>query len=216
MAVEYDLRLVNTSTILVAGPSLCGKTVFTRSLLDNHETIFSSPFQHKFWFSAYKPEDDERLLNVKYSIGLPDSFEDIPDNSIIVLDDLMSESNTNKALTNLVVRGVHHRKLCVIFLTQNLFQDSREHRTRCLNSHYTVVFKNPRNLKQINTLASQMFPKNAGYLIHAFHDATRQPYGYLFIDTHQSTPDVIRFRANILPHEAPMTCYFKMSDLNKV
>ena len=41
-----------------------------------------------------------------------------------------------------------------------------------------------------------------------FHDITKsKPHSYLLIDFHQSTPDEIRFRTNILPHEYPPIVY---------
>jgi hypothetical protein len=64
-----------------------------------------------------------------------------------------------------------------------------------------MVFRNPRDLLGITTLAKQMFPKNSDYLLEAFRDATAKPYGYLLIDCHQLTPEEMRLRTNIFPGE---------------
>src|SRR5258706_1291764 len=50
----------------------------------------------------------------------------------------------------------HHRNVSVLYLTQNLFFKSKHSRTMSLNSHYIIVFKNPRDVTQIKTLAAQM------------------------------------------------------------
>ena len=61
-----------------------------------------------------------------------------------------------------------------------------------LNAHYLVIFKNPRDANQLATLARQMYPGNSKFLIEAFGDATRKPYGYLLIDLKPDTEDRIR------------------------
>jgi len=216
MSKVFDLRLVNTSSIVIAGPSLSGKSVFTRRLLEKDEILFQTPFQHKYWFSAYRVPEEERLENVEYMIGLPDNFDEIQEHSIIVLDDLMTDSQSNKSVTNLFTRGVHHRKLCVVLLTQNLYQEGSHNRTRNLNTHYLVLFRNPRNKQQVASLERQMFPRDAGYLINVYETATRLPYGYLFIDLHQSTNDLLRLRTNILPHESPMVVYISPKNTHKL
>ena len=55
--------------------------------------------------------------------------------------------------------------LVVLYLTQNLFPPGKLSRTISLNSHYIVVFKNPRDSLGISTLAKQMFPGRTKYLM---------------------------------------------------
>ena len=83
----------------------------------------------------------------------------------------------------------------------HLFPPGKLSRTISLNSHYMVIFRNPRDSLGISTLAKQMFPKHINYLMEAFDDATSKPYEYLMIDCHQLTPENMRLRTNILPGE---------------
>ena len=85
---------------------------------------------------------------------------------------------------------------------QNLFDQQKEHRTISLNSHYLVIFKNPRDGSQIVHLAKQMYPGKTHYLHQAFAVATRQPHGYLLIDLKQATPEGMRLRSHIFPGES--------------
>ena len=95
-----------------------------------------------------------------------------------------------------------HRQVTVIFITQNLFQKGGQHRTRNLNVHYLVIFKNPRGNTVIDFLARQAFPSNRNYLIDAFKDATiDKPHGYLFLDFTQSCPDMLRVRTDIFNND---------------
>lgn len=78
-----------------------------------------------------------------------------------------------------------------------------------------VLFKNPRDCRQVEYLANQIYTKTTKKgIIESFQDATDQPYGYLLVDLKQDTPACLRLRANIL--ETPQTVYvlkgIKVSD----
>jgi hypothetical protein len=113
----------------------------------------------------------------------------------------MSQCSNDPRVADLFTRGSHHRGVSVLYLTQNLFPPGKLSRTISLNSHYMMVFRNPRDSLGITTLAKQMFPKNSDYLLEAFRDATAKPYSYLLIDCHQLTPEEMRLRTNIFPGE---------------
>ena len=42
-----------------------------------------------------------------------------------------------------------------------------------------------------------MYPKNSKFLEEAYFDATNEPFGYLFIDLKQATPNDNRVQSNI-------------------
>jgi hypothetical protein len=42
-----------------------------------------------------------------------------------------------------------------------------------LNTHYLVLFKNPRDANQVATLARQMYPSKSKFVLEAFEDATK-------------------------------------------
>ena len=119
--------------------------------------------------------------------------------SLVVLDDLMSQCSNDQRVAGLFTHGSHHRGISVVYLTQNLFPPGKLSRTISLNSHYFVIFRNPRDSLGISTLAKQMFPGRTDYLMESFRDATNRPYGYLMIDCHLLTPENMRLRTNILP-----------------
>ena len=123
------------------------------------------------------------------------------DNSLLVLDDLMSQCSNNQRVADLFTCGSHHRGISLLYLTQNLFLPGKLSRTISLNSHYLVIFRNLRNSLGISTLAKQMFLGRTDYLMESFRDATSRPYGYLVIDCHQLTPENMSSRTNILPGE---------------
>ena len=91
-------------------------------------------------------------------------------------------------------RKGHIRNASVVYITQNLFQQSKSSRTISLNAHFLVLFQSPRYKMQIKVLANQL---QALLMMHAFKDATYIPHGYLLVDLKPNTPDYPRFRTQI-------------------
>ena len=139
------------------------------------------------------------IPNLLLEEGLPSSF-DASKRNIVVLDDLMAE--TDERVTNLFTKKSHHCNTSVIYLVQNLFPKNKVSRTISLNSQYIVVFKNPRDVSQLTTLAKQMYPGRVKFVQEAFADATPTPYGYILVDMKQDTPEDLRLRTSILPDDA--------------
>ena len=65
-----------------------------------------------------------------------------------------------------------------------------------LNDDYAVLFKNTRNLSMITHLGQQM--GNVKFLKQAYQAATIDPFSHLFIDMRSDTPEIIRYRSNVL------------------
>ena len=97
-----------------------------------------------------------------------------PDESnMVVIDDKMSEEGGSDELANLFTKGAHHRNLTVVFIVQNNFHQAKSMRTIILNSHYMVLFKNPRDRVQIRAHGTQVYSGHASFLAAAFHDARK-------------------------------------------
>ena len=185
-------------TCVVAGPTGCGKTVWVKEFL-KYKSILMSPLpEETVWCYGEWQSGYSQMQHVTFVEGIPKTDE-WTDNKprLVILDDLMTEAD--ERVTKLFTKGSHHRNLSVIFIVQNLFGTNKEQRTITLNSHYLVVFKNPRDVSQINHLAKQMYPGKLKYVQEAFKDATGSPHGYLLFDLCQETPDHLRLRTNIFP-----------------
>ena len=202
-----DFRLFNDRTMCIAGPSQSGKTTFLKKLLSQRDNLFQLPFKRVIWcYGTFQHEfhTDLRKQGISVYSGIP-SIADLLPYDLVILDDLLSESDSSRDLTKMFTQSAHHLPCFIIFVTQNLFPKGKDARTRSLNTHYYVIFKNPRDKSQIEVLARQMSPTKAKGLIQIFEDATQQPFGYLFIDFTQECDDRYRFRTNIFHH--PMTIY---------
>lgn len=183
-------------TAIVAGPTGCGKTSFVIKFVRfAGEVVLPPPARIVWCYGTYQKEFNA-LTDVDFHEGLPD-LDMLQEKTLLIIDDLMHEADdrVNKIFT----KHSHHKDVSVMFLTQNLFH--KQARTMTLNSHYLILFKNPRDALQITYLARQMFPGRSKFMIEAFNDATTKPYTYLVVDLKADTDDKYRLRSGVFPDE---------------
>ncbi len=189
-------------TAIVAGPSGCGKTEFTLKFIDHLHEIMKPDVEKIMWCYSLYQEVFDRYSQVTFHEGLPDlSMFDGKQRTLLILDDLMSESEGDDRVSQIFTKFSHHRNVSVFYLTQNLFYKGKRTRTISLNAHYIVMFKNVRDTTQIANLAKQMYPGNGRFMLEAFKDATMIPYGYLVVDLNPQTDEGLRLKTNIFPVE---------------
>ena len=119
--MDMDPRWQHPFTCIVAGPTGCGKTTFVARLLRNTSAMIDPPPERITWYygewqSAY---ENLNIPDVRLEEGLPTSFDSDGKRGLVVLDDLMAE--TDGRVTNLFTKKSHHSNTSVIYLVQNLF-----------------------------------------------------------------------------------------------
>lgn len=195
-----DPRWKHPFTCLVAGPTGCGKTLWVLGFVHHlSELVLPQPQKIIWSYKEWQPIYDYLPPHVELVQGFPKIPEYSEDPLLLVIDDQMHE--VDDRVSRLFTKGSHHRNISVIYIVQNLFDKNKEHRTISLNTHYVVIFKNPRDGSQIINLAKQMYPGYVTYVKAAFKLATREPHGYLVADFKQSTPEGLRLRGRIFPWE---------------
>jgi hypothetical protein len=188
-------------TCLITGPTSCGKTQFTLRLLRYAKTVIQPSPQKIVWcYGVYQTAFDalreDGTIEFREGLPNPESF-DGRQRTLLIIDDLMSE--TDDRVTKIFTKISHHMDVSVIYLTQNLFFAGKHNRTIGLNSHYLVIFKNPRDATQICHIGRQMFPGRSKYVTEAFRDATATPFSYMLIDLKPDTLEEHRLRTGIFP-----------------
>lgn len=211
----FDLRFETPSTWLISGPSQSGKTQFALKVISKADQIFKSPEVGQnciFYYKKWQPAYDSLIQNKAVALinKLP-SAQDVSSRcgpfsktggSLVVIDDFMQEITSD--ISEIFTVLSHHLNLTVLLLTQNLFPRSKFARDISLNSTYIVVFKNPRDVSQITSLAKQLAPGRSRNILIAFREATSSPYSYLLFDNHQKTPDNLRIRSDVLNTNGPV------------
>jgi hypothetical protein len=174
-----DVRFRTPANFFICGQTQSGKSYLTRRILQNAGELFEPvPTKIIYCYGEYQKEFEELSPCVEMIEGFPDDISSLTtghENSLIVLDDLMSQCSSDQRAVDLFTRGSHHMGVSVLYLTQNLFPPGKLSRTISLNSHYMLIFRNPRDSLGVSTLARQMFPKCTDYLLEAYGDATSKP-----------------------------------------
>lgn len=193
-------------TMLLAGPSSCGKTTFLKDVLKNQSKMFNVKFHRILWCyseSSSKPGVD----GVDFHRGVPEDIQNSMDTPmLIVLDDLMSEAYNSK-VSDIFTKKSHHCNISIILVLQNIFHQGAHCRDISLNAKYIILFKNPRDRQQISCLARQIFVENPKELVRVYNEATQIPHGYLVIDLTQDIDDLLRFRTDIFNTKYLAVCY---------
>jgi energy-coupling factor transporter ATP-binding protein EcfA2 len=205
-----DCRLKNGAIIQVVGPSGSGKTYFVINLIKNRNNMFKNKVKSIHWIQGSSKEigvtkksyANLHINRYEISTNISDTIEKIKLNrhDMIVLDDVFIEARNSNQVTNLFTKTARHEEVTVVYITQNMFHAGNANRTRNLNVHYLILFRNPRDSLAIEQIARQMYSDKAGrqFLIQAFRDATQdKPHGYLFFDFTQECPDFLRIRTNL-------------------
>ena len=127
------------------------------------------------------------IPQIEFAKGIPpdlehDSYFDVNKHNLIVSDEQMIDTGGDTRIANLFTRGSHHRNLSVIYIVQNLFYQGKGSQSISLNSHYLVLFKNPRDKLQIVTLVKQMYPGQTHFFIQRYEKPVWRPFGYLLLE----------------------------------
>ena len=135
---------------------------------------------HQNFMNSWNAENNPKVDFVK---GL--DFTKVKDNSLLIIDDLLLSNN--KEVAEAFIMGSHHRCISVFYLTQNLFPNDPLFRLMSLNSHYFVLFQNPRNQRQVFTLAQQAFADMTAFK-NAYKRISLTPRGFILLNFNPLLP----------------------------
>ena len=190
----------------VSGPTRCGKFRLVQRII-KQQLIHLYATRIIWVYSEWHPDHDmirERYPGIEFEKGWRDDIFDslCPDQrNILVLDHQMAVASSNMSVADFFTKGSHHKNLTFIYLVQNVYNQGKSQWTISLNSRYSVVFRNSRDASQFRTMAYQICPRDSQWLVDAFTDATSEPYGYLILDHHLSTPEYQKVVTNMFPGE---------------
>ena len=123
-----------------------------------------------------------------------------------MIDNLIHRVIQHRNMELLFTQGCHHRKISVVFITQNFFPKGPKSRTLALNTTYLILMKNVRDVSQVATLGRQIFPGRSKVLTDVYLDSVLLPFGYLVIDMAVHVEDDYRLRTRVFPDEDPIIC----------
>ena len=205
--------------LTICGPSQCGKTFWIYNLLIHlDKMIVPLVVKIVYLYTTYQPLYDKIKYIIQQKKNTSIEFimcdKDIPravdiqtnlsDNTLVILDDLMTVASSSKEntinLDNFASRNSHHSNISVIFTFQNLCYGNGKLRNTRVNSQYTLLFKNIGDHRNMNMVAD-----NKGVKRDIFNcvmsDIEQSRYGHLLFDNCPSSYENTRVRTNVFPNE---------------
>ena len=192
-----EFKFNHMFSMLVVGPTQCGKTYFVQQLLTKNCIQYPSEKSTQiYWFyNQWQPRYDalKRALKkkIQFTQGLPDLSEDLKEinseyNNILVFDDLMSQAIDSPVLSQLFTQG-RHGNVSVILLLQNMFPKGKYNTDISRNAKYVILFRSPSDRKQMDIFAERTFAKDRKNFMSAYAKETAKSYGYVMIDNQTKT-----------------------------
>ena len=129
----YDPRLVWPYSLLLCGPTGCGKTTWIVELLRNHEELCSHTPKKLIWiYGVEQPDLFETIRKIwfprqcEFINGFPEDLltrlEQTSDRgSLCIFDDVMNEVSSNSMVSKLFTRGRRHLGCSLVLMLQNVF-----------------------------------------------------------------------------------------------
>ena len=161
---NLDFHFKHPTTIQVSCPTLCGKTRLVVRILEE-QLVQQFPTRMIWVFSEWKPEYEQARAfypQIEFVRGWSDKlYESLRqnENNLLIINDQMVDAGDRKTLSNLNTKKAHNKNLTVLYLVQNVYNNSKSQRTVSLKTHYNVVFRNERDASQFRSpLTYQMQP----------------------------------------------------------
>ena len=208
-------KIVTPSRLLVAGPSLAGKSTFLKKLVEFREEIYDQQFQRIIYCSPHCWTQNEYLEslrkqfpNLELSSELPclDALNIIIDGThkLILIDDFMLAFNQSPHAFKLLTIHSHHLQISVVVTSHNLFASSKFQKTLTRNFSEIVLLYARSDKLSLRTLGIQMFPETPRILLKAMAWIEKQEdidLRYLLLDVSPLThlPYNMVLRTNIFP-----------------
>ena len=176
--------------MILSGSSGAGKTHFAGTLLQTKD-LFQNEVEYIYYYHPCyldeAPVNWHETMNipVSYQTGLPslEQLMSIPQNSVVILDDLMDKCNDSEVIDQLfrVISG--KRKIAVMIMTQNYFAQGKYGRNIRNSCNYSVLLRNCCDAT-INRRAVRAMGLTKAFTI-AEQSCVEMEYPYVFVDQTQ-------------------------------
>jgi len=185
----------------IVGPSGSGKSRLIFELIK--QNVFQPAYKKIIYFyQNYQPlfrEMSEKIPNIEFIPCIDfDMINELPSdiNHLLIFDDSCEEISKSKDFVKLATAG-RHKGLHVVYVKHNLFHKSSLGRDVELQNTHVVLFKSPRDVQQVQKLATQL--GLGSQLTDWYNNATSEPYGHLMIDLSPRTVDSLRYSTGFNP-----------------
>ena len=193
-------KIITPSRMLVAGPTLCGKSTFALNIIKFREQVYDKPFERIIYAL---PEDSvhlhqdflNNLRQIYDPIEIIEGFPNITDlhlkedksSKLLIIDDMMQSAFGSQAILDLITKDSHHCNCSLLVTSQNFFWPTKYGRTFVRNCSEKNIFFDKTDANQLSILTRQIFPKHPYFLQNCFDwifsHRTQDRLKYVLIDS---------------------------------
>jgi hypothetical protein len=216
MANYADLRLRTPCTIILSGPSQCGKTTLIEKLL-NEDDCFDRLFTEICWVHAPLAGDKQlfdrlgKKLPIVFREGYPETeiiqntlfVGDKNSPKLLILDDILTGPTTCKSLFDLFNIISHHQNITIILTVQNLHGSTTAQKS-CLSTllrscSYLILFSSRRMLPVFRFISSCFFLGEQNRVLTPFKETFQDRYSYFVFDFITDNEDLRIRQGGLVP-----------------
>ncbi len=190
-----------------------GKTTVVMEMIKHRNELFQErPSGVVYCYSQYQElfNEIQGEEDIIFFYGMPtsqdlDHFIDRFKNNffLLILDDLMDQASNSKIIGDIATRLGHHGNLSLIYIVQNVFSKGSKSRDISLNSHFFIMCRTRRDIRQIAALGGQLF-NNQREFTKIYQDAVENPISdkfppFLLVNCHPRGEKAFSLISNLFP-----------------
>jgi hypothetical protein len=217
-------KIATPARILIAGPTMCGKSHLILQLIRHRDAVFSGTFERIIYcLPEHSLALHQRFLedlrqscdNIEIQEGLPDlevgNIITNPIPKLLVLDDLMDLTFSSRQMLDLMTRESHHASVTVIVTSQNYYAPAKFGKTFVRQCSEKIIFWDKSDGLLLRTLSSQVVPGHPKFFKDCFtwiyKHLPKEQLKYILIDSSMLTkmPHQMLVRTCIVPAEGEVT-----------
>ena len=198
------LKLITPFSMVIAVPSGSGKSKFLFDLLDNLPLCTNPPIEKVVFIYGVYQSMYKKYPNIHFTENLEAMKIRPVENTLLILDDVMSAIKDDPALEALFTRG-RHENISTILIHQNMFYHGNVLKTCRDNASYLAITNHIQDQTRLYTFSNQLELKGSKYFLKAYEYAIKTTFNYLFVDLHPKSklrddPFFIKYRSGV--HQA--------------
>ncbi len=179
---ENFAKISCPSRLVIAGPTMSGKSTFALKLIQYRNLVYTHPFSRILYalpeeslhlHQTFLAQLREACESIEIIEGLPDIQElhlatEKNSHKLLVLDDLMMKAFASTSLLDLITRTSHHSNISVVIVTQSMFLPAKHRLTLIRNCSEKVIFHDKIDQMQLSIVSRQIFPSKPRFLQECF------------------------------------------------
>ncbi len=179
---EDFIKIRCPSRMVVAGPSLIGKSQFAHNLIKFRDVVYNQTFDRIVYAlpegSLHLHENFiQDLKNAYEKIEIVEGLPDIDNlnlaaeknsHKLLIMDDLMSKVFGSSSILELVTSTSHHSNISVVIISQSIFLPAKHRLTLIRNCSEKVLFHNKVDQNQLSVLSRHINPRKPDLLKECF------------------------------------------------